>query len=120
MPRTKIPSGFTLWLELQQESRALTGHFKTQSQLIRFLRNNLDEGSPLALTAYRGRAPLKNYHFIGTRLEHLIIAIQSGVFYLEPPHDNPDHVFINIKLHNSVDSAVDLIYAVLTKQVENP
>ena len=120
MPKIKIPSGFTLWLELQAESRALTGHFKTQSQLIRFLRNSLDADSPLAITAYRGQAPLKNYFFVGTRLEHLILIIQSGVFYLETPHDNPDHAFINIKLHGSAEGATDFMYDVLKKQIENP
>jgi len=119
MPKIKIPSGFTLWLELQAESRALTGHFQTQSQLIRFLRNNLDGDSPLALTAYRGQAPLKNHFFIGTRLEHLILVIQSGVFYLDPPHDNYDHAFINIKLHSSAEDATEFMYAVIQKQIEN-
>ena len=120
MPRIKIPSSFTLWLELQAESRALTGQFQTQSQLIRFLRNNLDADSPMVLTAYRSKAPLRNHFFIGTRLEHLILAIQSGVFYLDPPHDNPDHAFINIKLHGSVEDAIEFMYAVIQKQLENP
>jgi hypothetical protein len=118
MPKIKIPSSFTLWLELQTESRALTGQFKTQSQLIRFLRNNLDGDRPLPLTAYRGQASLKNYFFIGARLEHLILAIQSGVFYLDPPSDSPDHAFINIKLHGSVDDATELAYAMIQKQIE--
>jgi hypothetical protein len=119
MPKTRIPSSFTLWLELLPESRALTGQFKTQSQLIRFLRNNLDGDSPLPLTAYRGHTSLENYFFIGTRLEHLILAIQSGVFYLDPPSDSPDHAFINIKLHGSVDDATELAYAMLKKQMEH-
>jgi hypothetical protein len=107
MPKTRIPSTFTLWLHLPLEGRVLTGDFCTQSQLIRFLRNSIEHPDDQIFVAFLRE--VEGYLFVGKKLEQLIACIQGGVFY----HDlgAVDHVTFDINAGEDPHNAAEALFA---------